>query len=69
MTASHYDRYCKPQFGFPISDWHQSFAWRPRRTFDGRLVWLRSLMRRRYHRHDYLRGGPDQWWIYATVQP
>lgn len=71
MTSFWADTYCKPRFGFPISDWHRAFAWWPVRTFDGRRVWLRSVMRRRYHEHEYLthpgHAGMDQWWVYATV--
>lgn len=63
------EKYASPRFGFPITDWHKAFAWRPVRTFDGRWVWLPPVMRRRYHLHDYLdqSAGSDQWSIYATV--
>lgn len=63
------EKYARIRFGFPISDWHSSFALMPHRTFDGRLVWLSPVMRRRYHLHEYLTGGADQWWVYATVNP
>ena len=69
MSAFWANQYARMQFGFPISDWRRTFAWLPVRTFDGRLIWLRPVMTRRYHLHDYLTGGPDQWSIYATVNP
>lgn len=68
MSGFWAERYANPMFGFPITDWHDAFAWLPITTFDGRRVWLRRVKRRRYHRHDYLSGGPDQWSIYATVK-
>lgn len=63
------DAYCRPRFGFAVNEWAKCFAWLPVVTFDGRLVWLRPVMRRRFHLHDYLNGGPEQWWVYATIRP
>ncbi len=54
-----------PRFGFPIGPWRPWFAWRPVTTFDGVRLWLRPVARRRIQLHDYLTGGPDQWWQYA----
>lgn len=51
-----------PMFGNPIGPWHDWFCWYPTRTYDGRLVWLRWLRRRRIQKHSYLFGGPDAWW-------
>ena len=53
-----------PKFGFPIGPFHEWFAWYPIRTFDHRLVWLKTVLRRRIQKHSYLDGGPDAWWQY-----
>ena len=57
--------HAKPQFGFPVAAWHFWFAWFPIRTFDGRLTWLRRVKRRLIQKHDYLNGGPTNWWQYS----
>lgn len=54
-----------PMFGKFVGPWRPAFAWLPTRLFDGELVWLRKIVRRRVQKHDYLTGGPDQWWFYA----
>ena len=33
--------------GVVLSPWHWWFAWRPVRTWDGRIVWLVPVKRRR----------------------
>lgn len=58
----------KPMFGWPVAGWHRYFAWKPVQTFDGRLMWLRFIHRRLIQRHDYLDGGPDNWWQYKAVE-
>jgi hypothetical protein len=51
-----------PFFGLPVGDWHAWFAWKPVRTFDGRLCWLRWVKRRYIQKHACLSGGPNFWW-------
>jgi hypothetical protein len=51
-----------PMFGRPVGCWHAWFAWKPVRTFDRRLSWLRWVKRRCIQKHDYLDGGADFWW-------
>ena len=58
-----------PMFADPIGPWHVWFAWRPIRTTDGRLMWLRRVLRRRCQMHDYLPGPLDQFWQYAARSP
>jgi hypothetical protein len=60
-----HQRVAEPLFGDPISDWLPWFAWKPVRTFDRRLVWLRWVCRRCIHKHEHLFGGDDFWWQYA----
>jgi hypothetical protein len=55
----------QPQFGFPVAPFHRWFAWRPVRTYDGRLTWFRFVWRRLIQKHDYLHGRAAQWWQYA----
>jgi hypothetical protein len=57
-----------PQFGFPIEQWHWWFAWFPVTTYDGRLVWLRRVMRRKIQKHNHLDGGPCDWWQYKYLR-
>jgi hypothetical protein len=54
-----------PMFGNPIGPWRRCFALLPTRTFDGCLVWLRPLVRRRIQLHQHLPGPGYQWWQYA----
>jgi hypothetical protein len=54
----------RPLFGTPIGDWHRWFAWKPVRTWDHRLVWLRMVRRQSVQLKFYLHGGPDWWWRY-----
>lgn len=55
----------KPIFGDPIGPWHWWFAWKPIRTYDARIAFLRWVRRRCIQKHAYLPGGgPDQWWQY-----
>lgn len=50
-------------YGFPTAMWHRWFAWRPIRTWDHRLVWLRFVYRRPIQKHDWLDFyGIDMWW-------
>ena len=56
----------RPTFGDPIGPWRRVFAWWPTRTYDRQLVWLRPVWRRCIQKHDYLYGGDDFWWQYAT---
>lgn len=55
-----------PAFGAPVAPWHKHFAWRPANTVDRGWTWLRFVSRRRIQKHDYLPGGADQWWQYAS---
>lgn len=57
----------KPMFGDPIGPWRPWFAWYPVRSYDGVLLWLCKVGRRRIQKHDYLIGGEPlaQWWQYA----
>jgi hypothetical protein len=57
-----------PCFGAPVGPWHRWFAWRPVRTFDMRLVWLRWVGRRCIQKHDYITGGGDFWWQYSVLK-
>lgn len=55
-----------PLFGFPVGPWRRLFAWWPVRLFDGTLVWLRFVRRRRIQPHNYLYDGVNAaWWQYA----
>lgn len=54
-----------PRFGFPCGDWHRWFAWKPVRSYDNRLAWLRFISRRCIQKHDYLFGGADFWFQYS----
>lgn len=55
-----------PQMFFcePVGPWHDWFAWFPISTYDNRLVWLKTVRRRRMQKHYYLHGGPNSWWQY-----
>ena len=55
----------KMMFTSPVGEWHRWFAWKPVRTYDQRLVWLRIVGRRCMQKHQYLQGGPDFSWQYA----
>ena len=54
-----------PMFGDPCGEWHRWFAWRPVRSYDGRLAWLRFVSRRGIQKHQYLHGGADFWFQYS----
>ncbi len=56
-----------PLFGRPIGPWRVWFAWKPIRTFDGELLWLRRVKRRRIQAHPHLSLFDEQWWQYARV--
>lgn len=58
-----------PTFGRPISPWVKWFAWRPVKTEDYGLVWLRKVYKRRCQTHDYLSAPMMQWWQYARIKP
>lgn len=58
----------QPQFMFasPIGEWHEFFAWRPRKLWDGRWIWLRRGWRRCMVVKAHLSpGGGDTFWIYS----
>jgi hypothetical protein len=59
------DSHLTPMFGVPISDWKSCFAWRPVRTIDEGLIWLRRYWRRRIRKKAHL-DGPD-WRSYQKV--
>lgn len=57
-----------PTFGDFIGQWHRSFCWIPRETYDGRWVWLRNVWRRRVQLKRYLTNygrGNSFWWFYS----
>jgi len=56
-----------PLFGEPIGPWHKWFAWRPVRTYDGRIVWGRYVLRRRIQKKLHLHRGLEQWWQYLAI--
>jgi len=56
----------KPRFGTAIAPWHKWFAWRPVQTVDQGYKWLIFVNRRKIIKHDYLDGGPDEWWQYCV---
>ena len=50
----------------PAGPWLRFFAWRPRRLYDGRLIWLRHGWRQIMVVHEYLfPGGGDKFWRYT----
>lgn len=57
----------RPSFGDPVGPWRSWFAWKPVRSYDGVLLWLCRVGRRRIQKHDYLPGGADFWWQYAVL--
>lgn len=59
----------RPMFGDPVGPWIRTFAWRPRFTFDAGVVWLRPVMKRHIHKHQWLDGGADWWWQYRRFAP
>lgn len=65
------NRYAVPMFGTPIGPWHEWFAWKPVRSFDGRFLFLQKIMRRRCQLHEYLdqSAGSRTWWQFATKEP
>ena len=58
----------EPRFASPVGPWRRFFAWRPCRTYDGALVWLRFAWKRRVQKYHYLDGGPDFWWQVTDVE-
>lgn len=52
----------EPMFGRAHGDWYRWFAWRPVRTLDRGLVWLRPVWRRRVYKHSYLPGPSTSWY-------
>lgn len=59
------ERLAMPVFGDPVSSWHWWFEWKPVRTFDQRIVWLRWICRRCIQTHVHLPGPGGFWWQYA----
>ena len=57
----------RPLFGTPIAPWHWWFSWHPVGTWDGRIVWLVPVMRRRIQKHSYLTGPDFNWWEYHFI--
>lgn len=58
-----------PVFGDYIGEWHRIFCILPRRTYDGRIAWLRKVYRRRVQLKLYLRNAPTYWWMYSLDKP
>lgn len=61
-----------PLFTAPVGPWHDWFAWRPVRTHDQRLVWLRWVRRRPLVRTLIALGstdGPDLLWQHYLPTP
>jgi hypothetical protein len=56
-----------PRFMFasPAGPWMRFFAWKPRRMYDGRVLWLRYGWRRLVAIHSYLPNGGDTFWCYT----
>jgi hypothetical protein len=46
--------------------WHWWYAWRPVRSIDGRLLWLRTIKRRQFYFPVGLPGAPGPMFEYAT---
>lgn len=59
----------EPAFGDPVGPWHRWFAWRPVRTVDRGLRWLRPLWRRRYQTKGHLPGPTYHWFHHAVADP
>lgn len=57
----------EPRFGHPIGPWHRWFAWRPVRTVDQGLVWMRTVSRRRYQSLPNLPGATYDWFHHAVA--
>lgn len=61
-----------PLFTAPIGTWHDWFAWRPVRTHDQRLVWLRWIRRRLLVSTMVSLDGPDdsdlRWQYYRPAR-
>jgi hypothetical protein len=55
-----------PLFGVPVAPWHMWFAWRPVRTWDGQIIWMRWVWRRWIQKKLHLIGATTMWWQYAT---
>lgn len=59
----------EPMFGWPITDWYRSFAWRPVETVDRGWRWLRPVYRRRIQKKAHLHGGGDFWFQSVVQRP
>lgn len=57
-----------PMFGYPVAGWHRMFAWWPVDTYDQGFKWLRTVERRRIHKHASLEGGSSRWWQYRSLR-
>ena len=56
----------RPMFSQYASPWHKWFAWRPVTTWDGRLVWLKVVYRRRIFPSLLIEGCADPWMEYHS---
>ncbi len=54
----------KPLFADPVDDWRRWFAWRPVKTANAGLAWLRMVDWRPCVMHAHLPGGGDLFWQY-----
>lgn len=53
-------------FANPVGPWLRFFAFRPRKLYDGRWVWMRRAWRQRMVVHWHLTpGGGDAFWRYT----
>ena len=60
---------CPYVFGDYIGGWHRKFCLLPRKTYDGRIVWLRWVWRRRVLLKEHIQLDHPlaraQWWMYT----
>ena len=55
-------------FADPVGPWLRTFAWRPYRMWDNRIIWLKWFWRQRMAVPMHLTpGGGDSFWRYTDL--
>lgn len=58
----------KMMFANRIGLWHKKFCWLPVKSYDNRIIWLKTVSRASYQVKAHLQGGLDQFFVYSIEE-